>query len=92
MSKFSNIKEFINSKKDGDFILRKDMLEHLEYFNALDTYRQAFSNLGYLSHPIRRGVYIKLKDIPKNFTATHLSDCYRNRRFRFKHLKLKNNT
>ena len=70
------ISEFINSKKIGEIITRKEMLEKFRQTysrdcqtKTLDGYRNLLTRIGILEW-YKLGKYIKLQDIPKKLTST----------------------
>jgi len=83
LSKFSELKAYINTIPNNNIVLRKDLVKN---FGAIDTYRRCFTLLGYLSDTETRGVYKKIKNIPKKITSSDLQYAYKNFRFNFNKL------
>ena len=82
MSKWDKIKEYINSKKIGDTILRKDLIHHVyngpmpkiyrsSYGSTIDNYRNLLTKLGVLVW-IDRGEYKVKHYIRNDLTTGHL--------------------
>ena len=82
MNVWQSIKEYVNSKKIGDTIYRKDIIYHVytgpmparyraAYGSTLDNYRLLLTKLGILEHT-RRGVYKVRHYIRNDLTTSQL--------------------
>lgn len=79
MSLFSDIRDYINSKPNGEIIYRKDLNNYFSRSTSVDQYRKRFTLLGYLRW-VGNGEYEKIMDIPDNFTVTESMYAYKNKR------------
>ena len=82
VSKWSMIKEYINSKNIGDIILRQDLIHHVydgpmparyrgSYGSTIDNYRKLLTNLGILEW-VDRGQYKLHHYIRNELTTVHI--------------------
>jgi hypothetical protein len=78
MSLFSDIRDYINSKPNGEIIYRMDLNSYFSS-TSVDQYRRRLTLLGYLTW-VGNGQYEKIKDIPENFTSADSLYAYKNKR------------
>jgi len=74
---FHNLKNFINLIPDGENVSRTELISIKSRYpkssmNSIDQYRRRLTMCGYLSEPVSRGVYKKIKNIPETLTASKL--------------------
>ena len=67
------IKEFVNSKKDGEQFTRKELILYIYELPiyslnlSCDTYRNYITSLGFIKK-VKNGVYVKVENIPNETT------------------------
>lgn len=87
---FDEMKSFVNTKKSGEEFSRQEMLQHLietgdvlvfpttgAYTESMDNYRRQLTGAGFIEPTDKRGVYCKMKSIPKKTTSTKLRNLYK---------------
>jgi hypothetical protein len=73
-NKFQKLIEYINSMPDGEIFERRSIKAYLEIdtnkdsMATIDTYRNMFTQAGYISRGNMYGSYIKNKNIPTDMT------------------------
>lgn len=81
MTLWALMKEFINSKEDGRYITRQELIEYIlperrkasakQTYSTIDVYRSHLTNIKVLE-TVRPGYYIKLRDIPEALSSSLL--------------------
>ena len=78
------IKEFVNSKKDGEQFTRKELILYIYELPiyslnlSCDTYRNYITSLGFIKK-VKNGVYVKVENIPNETTIKNIVDAYSKR-------------
>ena len=71
-SNFDKLKSFINSKKCGDLISRKDIRESVSKSTTIDTYKRVLVLNGILVDTGCAGIYLVQHNIPNEMTFNEL--------------------
>lgn len=81
MTIWALMKEFVNSKEDGSFITRAELIEHIlperrkpsakQTYSTIDVYRSHLTNIKVLE-TVTLGYYMKLRDIPEDLSSSLL--------------------
>lgn len=79
MITFEKLKKYLNEKQIGDIIFRSKIIE-LGHSTTIDQYRRRLTILGFLSEPIKPGIYKLLKKISEEYNTSDLQYAYKNKR------------
>jgi hypothetical protein len=73
-NKFQKMIEYINSIPNGEIFARRSIKVYLEIdinrdsMATIDTYRNMFTQAGYINKSKLRGDYVKIQNVPENMT------------------------